>query len=84
MPRNVRNFWIEARIDGKKTPIATGPRRKDGGFSMTIYMRNEGGVETAVRVYGSARFGDGSLELSVKPVTSLAVEGSGFTIRSKR
>lgn len=82
MPRNASNFWIELDVDGRKNVVATGPRSKDGGFSMTIYMRGEGGVEIAARIYGSAR--GGSLNLSVFPLASLPTEGSGFTIRSKR
>lgn len=44
MPRNVRNFWIELDVDGKKTPIATGPVKKDGVFYLTVSMRNEDGT----------------------------------------
>ena len=52
MPRNVRNFWIEAEVDGRKTPIAFGPQGKDGGFSLTVYMRNEGKVEWVADITG--------------------------------
>jgi hypothetical protein len=52
MPRCVRNFWIEAQIDGRKSPFASGPKRKDGGFSLKIYMRNKGAIETVLRVAG--------------------------------
>ena len=44
MRRNVRNFRIEAEVDGRKTLIAFGPRGKDGGFYLTVYMRNKGEV----------------------------------------
>ena len=53
MPRNVRNFWIEAEVDGRKTPIAFGPTGKDGGFSLTVFMRNEGEVERVVAMSGT-------------------------------
>lgn len=43
MPRNTRNFWIELQVDGHKQ-IATGPRSKDGGFEMTIKLRENGEI----------------------------------------
>lgn len=64
MPRNVRNFWIEAQVDGAKKDIGTGPRRADGGFDLTIYMRDQGGIMTALRVRGYT-LKDGKLALSV-------------------
>lgn len=52
MPRNVRNFWIEAEVDGRKTPVALGPQGKDGGFHLTVYMRNKGEVEAVLGLEG--------------------------------
>ena len=43
-PRNVRNFWIELDVDGRETEIATGPVAKDGGFSMSILIRENGKI----------------------------------------
>ena len=43
-PRNVRNFWIELNVDGRETEIATGPVAKDGGFSMSILIRENGKI----------------------------------------
>ena len=54
MPKNVRNFWIELTVDGKKTPIATGPRAADGGFELTVYQRNNGYIVNALTVLGRA------------------------------
>jgi hypothetical protein len=59
-----RNFWITAEIDGRKTPIATGPRRADGGFSVRVKMRADGGRISAVRLDGMA-LSDGTLRLDV-------------------
>ena len=87
MPRCERNFWIELDVDGKKTRVATGPRSKDGGFSMTIYMRDEGGAETAARIRGEVLWGGGELALNIAPDTSLQVtppSPGGFIVRSKR
>ena len=49
----MRNFWIEATIDGKQTKLASGPRAKDGGFMMKVYQRDEGQSVTACEVIGA-------------------------------
>lgn len=51
MPRNVRNFWVEVYIDGRKTNIASGPRRKDGGMVIEIFQRDKGSVKKACTLY---------------------------------
>lgn len=73
MPRNVRNFWVELNVDGN-SPVATGPRSKDGGFELNILMRDAGQVKKALRIVGTA-LEDGTLELDVLPF-----EGAGFTL----
>ncbi len=65
MPQNVRNWWISANVDGKETPLESGPRAKDGGFTLTIYQRDQGGIVTALTIGGFA-FQDGALRLSVR------------------
>jgi hypothetical protein len=51
MPRCVRNFWVE--VDGGNArPIATGPRAKDGGIDVRIYVRDDGSVSGPVRICG--------------------------------
>ena len=64
MPRNVRNFWIEGNIDGQKTPVAFGPRNKDGGFIMSIKMRDNGGILSSVHIEGKADV-EGKLHLFI-------------------
>lgn len=64
MPRNVRNFWIEAEIDGRKSRIVAGPVRKDGGFSLRISMRDRGRIVEPLNIYGIT-LEDGNLELRV-------------------
>jgi hypothetical protein len=54
MPRNVRNWWIEARIDGRTTRIACGPQSKIGGIEIRILQRNAGNIIEAVDVWGVA------------------------------
>lgn len=54
MPRNVRNFWLELNVDGCKSRVETGPRSKDGGFSLRILQRSHGGIITAMNISGWA------------------------------
>ena len=42
--RNVRNFWIELNVDGRKHKVATGPRGKDGEFTLDVFVRDADGV----------------------------------------
>jgi len=62
-PRNVRNFWLEIQIDGRKTRIACGPQKKDGGFSICILQRDKGQIATGAYVEGRAG-PDGDLVLA--------------------
>ena len=48
----VRNWWIEADVDGRKTPLSGGPRSKDGGFQLTIYQRVKGNIDNPYRISG--------------------------------
>ena len=78
MPRNVRNFWIELEVDGKKHKVATGPRRSDGGFTMTIKVRENGEVSNR-RIYISGKT-DGEINV----VTIETPDGSIEHIFSER
>ncbi len=52
---SVRNFYIDCEIDGRKHRLTGGPRSKDGGFEMTITMREEGSIsDTKLIVRGEA------------------------------
>ena len=75
MPHNVRNFWIEAEVDGRKTPIKFGPRGKDEGFRLTVYMRNEGAVEAVICVEGVNREGELILSLDCDYPSSGSIDG---------
>ena len=63
MPRHVRNFWIEAHIDGRQSPWSSGPRSKCGGFSLAVFYRNRGAVARPLRITG--RCIDGRLLLDI-------------------
>lgn len=65
MPRNVRNFWLDVNIDGQATRLSGGPQAKDGGFDLTIKMRDNGGIIEAVDILGRAN-ADGRLTLTVR------------------
>jgi len=44
MPKNVRNFWLECEVDGRRETVACGPRAKDGGLRLKLKVRNRGEV----------------------------------------
>ena len=62
----MRNFWIEAEIDGKKTKLASGPRAKDGGFELTVKVRSNGESLRAVEIRGFVHSVTGKLILDVR------------------
>lgn len=51
-------------MDGRETAIETGPRAKDGGFRLTVKMRDQGGINRPLEVVGQWTF-DGRLVLSL-------------------
>jgi len=58
MPRNVRNFWVEANIEGRRTMLSGGPQGKLDGLHLYLYQRDKGDITTALRVHASAdRYG---------------------------
>jgi hypothetical protein len=67
MPRAVRNFWVAGDVDGRRSRISGGPRARDGGISLTLYQRKEGGVTEALKVECLA-CEDGTLRVEVEPV----------------
>lgn len=90
----VRNFYIDADIDGRRTGLSGGPASKTGGLSATILVRHEGSILRAVQIWARAK-DDGTLTLTVTPaieagrahlVTREPVPGhqAGFTITTKR
>ena len=83
-PRNVRNFFVEGTVDGRKTEINTGPIGKDGGIWFTFSMREDGEISpTKLAVSGEVK-GNGVLVLRVmelSPDTRPRVVWSHETIR---
>ncbi len=64
MPANVRNFWMDANIDGRDTKLSGGPRNKVGGFDIRLRQRDMGRVTEAVTIFGRAN-PDGTLNLRI-------------------
>ena len=80
MPRNVRNFWIELSVDGRDSRVETGPVRKDGGFDMTIRIREGKSIsDRLMRISGTA---DDEGKLMLQAVTNQ--NGQLLSIESKR
>ena len=48
----VRNFYVEAAIDGRATGLGSGPRAKDGGMQVRIYQRSNGDITNPVYITG--------------------------------
>lgn len=83
MPRNVRNFWVEAEIDGRATTLSGGPQSKDGGIDIVIYQRSKGDVTRVLRITG--RQWSGKLILDVEhPTQAVQPLEGGFRIVTER
>ncbi len=46
----LRNFWVTASIDGRKTMLEGGPQSKDGGMTIRVLQRDDGSKAEAVVV----------------------------------
>lgn len=46
----VRNFWIEAEVDGRSTKLKGGPQGKFGGMVIKLYQRKDGEIALAARI----------------------------------
>jgi hypothetical protein len=66
--RSVRNFWVEAVVDGRRTKVAFGPRRADGGFELTVYQRDRGTSWKAATISGRVIRDGEALALDVETV----------------
>ena len=59
----VRPFYIRARMEGRATPLAAGPR--SGSFEAVVTVRDHGKIRTALYVDGIV-LADGSRKLVVE------------------
>lgn len=46
----VKPFYIDARIEGRKTHLAGGTKRKDGEHTIDIYQRDNGDITTPFKI----------------------------------
>ena len=46
----VRNFYVEADIDGRETILGGGPRNKEGGMTVKIFQRIDGGISHPIKI----------------------------------
>ena len=46
----VRNFYVEANIDGRETTLGGGPRAKEGDMTVHIYQRDEGEISEVLKI----------------------------------
>lgn len=46
----VRNFWIDADIDGRVTELCGGPKSKEGGMNVTLYQRDRVAITVALSI----------------------------------
>ena len=46
----MRNFWMDASIDGRKSELVGGPASKDGGMNVVIRQRVGGLSKVAFRI----------------------------------
>lgn len=55
----VRNFYVEADIDGRQTKLGGGPKAKDGEMTVHIHQRSDGDiVSDAVKIRCTERNGE--------------------------
>ena len=40
MPRIVRNFWVDLKVDGRKSKIGTGPKSRFDGLAIDLQQRS--------------------------------------------
>lgn len=55
----VRNFYVEANIDGRQTSLGGGPKSKTGEMTVRLYQRNDGAITDALLI--ECREQDGKL-----------------------
>jgi len=83
MPRHVRNFWLDVRIDGRASKLEGGPRAKCGGLEVVLYAREEGEIVRALRI-SCVALTSGLLVAEVIPCLPLAKVADGWRVQTTR
>jgi hypothetical protein len=76
MPRNVRNAWVTVEPEGRRKPIATGPRAANGSTLVTVDVRQGGHVHRALTIKVQPIPGTDKLRLTVENEDGLVVNRS--------
>lgn len=63
-PRNVRNYWLDARIDGRETRLQGGPAASDGAMDITLKVRDHGEIVEALDIL--CRADNGTIRIKVQ------------------
>lgn len=75
----VRNFYVEANIDGRETTLGGGPAAKDGEMTVHIHQRKNGEIENDVVKIQCKALSNGNL------ITEVYCEGKlAFTYGTER
>lgn len=53
----VRNFYVEANIDGRQTTLGGGPASKTGEMTVRLYQRDDGAITDALLIECEEHFG---------------------------
>lgn len=53
----VRNFYVEANIDGRQTTLGGGPASKTGEMTVRLYQRDDGAITDALLIECKERDG---------------------------
>ena len=75
-PQKVRNFWVEVECDGAVKQVG-GPRRRDGGIEIRIFMRKHGQAVHALYIEGKVN-DDGTLQLEAREGVDFWLPGDGM------
>ena len=51
-PRFIRNFWIEAKVNGYSKEFKFGPKTKEGGFELVIKQRDNNDIVVSALIRG--------------------------------
>ena len=54
----MRNFYLEANIDGRKTALNGGPRSKEGGMTISLAVNDNGNSNRIINIYCTERNGE--------------------------
>jgi type III secretory pathway lipoprotein EscJ len=75
----MRNHWVNISVDGRKTDLATGPRRKDGEMTIELAQMNLGYSLDIIKIKCYPKEIDGVLHV----VTDIFDKNTGALVYTK-